>query len=85
MTGALVELHDACKREGLHLALDLIGPTGHRARDQEVAGYYTLRLRALLPTGDVVAGRCQSEPGREPVDELATGVVNTLRAKGLIA
>lgn len=81
----LNDLHHACKREGFTIALDLVGPTGHRARDEECWDWASLRLRVLTVNGDVVAGRCQSDPGLEGVDQLADGVAHTLRQRGLIA
>ncbi len=75
------ELAAVCKRRRLKLVLELIGPTGYLQRDD--VGPAFLRARVLTYDGDVLAGRCQSEPGRESLDELAAGVHATLMKRGV--
>lgn len=76
------ELAAVCRRRRMRLVLELIGPTGHPQRGDDVGPAY-LRVRVLTYDGDVLAGRCQSDPGRESVDELAAGVHETLQRRGV--
>lgn len=82
---ALETLHQLCRsRSDLRLILVLIDPTNHRARRERIWPHGSLALRVVIGDGDSIVGRCQSEPGRETVDELAAGCLDTLRRKGLI-
>lgn len=78
----IAHLHDVCQAHGLELHLAILGPTGHRARSEAIWPDGSLRLR-VLSAGDVVIGRCQSDPGLESVDELAEQCLEGLRRKGL--
>lgn len=44
----------------------------------------SFRLRVLDRDGDTIAGRVQSQPGRESLDELAAGCAATLVRKGVL-
>lgn len=78
----IAHLHDVCLAHGLQLHLTLLGPTGHRARGEPMWPHGSLSVK-VLAAGDVVIGRCQSDPGLESVDELADQVLEGLRRKGL--
>lgn len=78
----IAHLHDVCRAHGLTLRLALLGPTGHRARSEPVWPEGSLSVRVYVDE-DVVVGRCQSDPGRESVDELADQCLDLLRRKGL--
>lgn len=77
------DLHALCRRRGFKLGLLLIGPTGHRARSEPLYPHGSLSVRVLIGDSDVAAGRCQSDPGLEHIDELAAGCLEVLRRKGV--
>lgn len=81
--GALEQLHVVCRRHSLRLHLCLLDATGHRVRREPIHPDGSLALRVLVGEGEVAVGRCQSDPGREPLDELAAGCLELLRRKGV--
>lgn len=44
----------------------------------------SLQLRVLTRERELIGGRIQSEPGRETLDQLAAGCIETLRKKGVL-
>lgn len=81
----LVELNALCRRRGFRLVLDLVDPTGRPVRSEESYGAASLQVRVVDRDGQTLAGRVQSDPGREPVEQLAELVLGTLHRKGLVA
>lgn len=79
----LEELHHLCRRHRLRLGLHLLGPTGHRAGSEPIFPQGSLAIRVLVDGGDAAVGRCQSDPGRETIDELARSCLALLERKGL--
>lgn len=80
--GALEQLHHVCRRHGLRLALHILEPTGHKARDYEIHPYGSLAIRIVHPEKGVAVGRCQSDPGRESIEELARSCIELLERRG---
>jgi len=73
-----------CERRGLAVRIDLIGPTGHNARSEPIAPHGSLRVRVITLQDEVVLGRCQSDPGKESIDELSELCVIGLAARGVL-
>lgn len=80
--GALEQLHLLCRRHGLRLGLHILEPTGHRARDYEIHPHGSLAIRILDRDNGVAVGRCQTQPGRESLDELAASCIALLDRRG---
>jgi len=81
---SLAELDELCRRRGWRLVLEAIDPTGHIVREEGVAQSF-LRVRVLDRDREILAGRCQSEPGLEQPHALAEAVLDILRRHGLVA
>lgn len=81
---SLSDLHVLCRRRGFRLALELVDPTGHTVGAVEGGDAASLRVRVFDRDGEVLAGRIQSTPGLERVDELALGTLDVLRKRGLV-
>lgn len=82
---SLDELDLLCKSRGWKLALEVVDATGHTVRSWEGASAAFLRVRVLDRDGDVLAGRCQTEPGLESTSDLAGGALEVLRKRGALA
>jgi hypothetical protein len=65
------------------MTLELVDATLRPYRDEDSTGGF-LRVRVLDRAGQVLAGRCQSEPGLEHTEALADGVLEVLAKHGLI-
>jgi hypothetical protein len=72
------ELTELCARRRYSLRLGLVDATNRDAGPIPVHPDGAFRLR-VFAGDDVLAGRLQSEPGRESLDQLAAGCLHTLR------
>ncbi len=81
---ALGELASLCRRRGFRLKLELVDPTGHQIRSEPSSSGGSLRVRVLDRDGQVLAGRIQSEPGLERIEDPAEGVLQILYRRGLV-
>ncbi len=82
---SLGDLDTLCRRRGWRLVLEVVDPTGHVIRAWPGAAGAFLRVRVFDVDGEVIAGRCQSEPGLERPESLAGGVLDVLRKRGVLA
>jgi hypothetical protein len=82
---SLDELDVLCRNRGWKLKLEVVDATGHTVRSWEGAAKAFLRVRVLDRDDEVLAGRCQSEPGLERPHDLAVGVLDVLRSRGALA